>query len=141
MKKAYKQVLSFVFLISLSFGLVCLAQPVQADQSLIDSQVGLTDVGSVYGSQAPDDIRVTIAKIINLILSFLGVIFVVLTIYAGFQYMTSAGNKDQTEKAVKMLTNAVIGLVIILMGWGITRFTITQLDRSVKGQSSFYSPY
>ncbi len=142
MKKIYKQALSFVLLVSVVFGGLIVYNPVYADQSLVDSQVGLADVGDVYGGGgAPEDIRVTIAKIINLVLEFLGVIFIILTIYAGFQYMTAAGNKEQTEKALSLIKNAVIGLVIILMAWGITRFVVIQLDRSVKGQSSFYSPY
>lgn len=143
MKIAKKQVFSFVFLVI--FGLVGLsaALPARADQTLINSQVGLNDVGSVYGNTAPEDIRITIAKIINIVLGFLGVIFVGLTIFAGFQYMTAAGNEEKTKKALGLIKNAVIGLVIILMSWMITRFTIRQLGRTVNGAVDYttYSPY
>ena len=143
MKTAYKQVLSFVFLFSLILGAVSFASPAYADESLIQGQVGLSAIGDVYGDDTPADIRVTIARVINVILTFLGVIFIVLTIYAGFQYMTAAGNKDKTEKALALIKNAVIGLLIILMAWGLTRFTIRQLSRTVNGSASYldYSAY
>lgn len=143
MKIARKQVLSFIFLAV--FGLVALsaALPAQADQSLLNSQIGLNSAGQVYGNTTPEDIRITIAKIINLVLEFLGVIFIGLMIFAGFQYMTAGGNEEQTKKAVGLIKNAVIGLLVILMAWAITRFTIRQLSRAVNNAVDYqtYSPY
>lgn len=143
MKNAKKQVLSSIFLTV--FGLLALgaALPAQADQSLIDTQIGLNTAGQVYSNSAPVDIRITIAKIINIVLGFLGIIFVGLTIFAGFQYMTAGGNKEKTEKALGLIKNAVIGVVIILMAWAITRFTIRQLSRVANNSVDYqtYSPY
>ncbi|MDP2944413.1 MAG: pilin [bacterium] len=142
MKIAYKQGLSLIFLVI--FGLIALgtAWPAQADQSLLDSQIGLNNAGQVYGNPVAPDIRYTIARIINVVLQLLGVIFVILTILAGFQYMTAGGNEEKTKKAVGLLTNAVIGLLIILMAWTITRFTIRQLGRAANNAiDQTYSPY
>ncbi|MCX6794727.1 MAG: pilin [Candidatus Falkowbacteria bacterium] len=143
MKIAKKQVLSLIFLVV--FGLIALsaAWPAQADQSLLDSQIGLNNAGQVYGNTTAPDIRYTIAKIINIVLGFLGIIFIGLTIFAGFQYMTAGGNEEKNKKAVGLLTNAVIGVLIILMAWGITRFTIRQLGRAANNAVDYqtYSPY
>lgn len=142
MKIAKKQGLSLIFLII--FGLIAFgaAWPAQADQSLLDSQIGLNNAGQVYGNATAPDIRYTIARIINVVLQLLGVIFVILTILAGFQYMTAGGNEEKTKKAVGLLTNAVIGLLIILMAWTITRFTIRQLGRAANNAiDQTYSPY
>jgi len=144
MKITRKQVLSFVFLVVCGFIGFNAILPAQADQSLIDSQIGFTDAGRVFGnSSEPTDIRITVARIINIALEFLGVIFVALTIVAGFQYMTAGGNEERTKKALGLIKNAVIGLVIILMAWGITRFTIRQLSRAANGAVDYqtYSPY
>ncbi len=143
MKIARKHLLSLIFLAV--FGLVAFgaALTAQADQSLLNSQIGLNSAGQVYGGTTPEDIRVTIAKIINIVLEFLGVIFVGLTLFAGFQYMTAGGNEEQTKKAVGLIKNAVIGLLVILMAWAITRFTIRQLSRAVNNSVDYqtYSPY
>ncbi len=143
MKIAKKQVLAFVFLVLLSFVAISFITPAHADQSLVDSQIGLKESGNVYGNATPTDVRTTIARIINIILGFLGVIFVVLTIVAGFQYMTAAGNEEKTKKALGLIKNAVIGLVIVLMSWMITRFVVRQLGRATNGAVDYttYTPY
>jgi hypothetical protein len=48
-----------------------------------------------------------------------GVIVILFIIYGGFIYMTSAGNDEQAEKGRKILVNAVIGLVVIIMSTAI----------------------
>ena len=55
------------------------------------------------------------------LLAFLGVIFMLLTIYAGFLWMTAKGNDDQVRKAQKILQTTIIGLVIIALAYGIMR--------------------
>ena len=105
---------------------------VLADGSLLDSQTGFYDIGNTaYGGAFPTDIRVTIARIILIVLTFVGIIFVGLVTFAGFQYMTAAGNEEQTKKAVSLLRTAIIGLIIIMAAWAITRFFITMLGSTV----------
>ena len=52
----------------------------------------------------------------------LGMIFLVLTIYAGFLWMTAGGNEESVTKAQSILKAAVIGLIIVLSSYGITVF-------------------
>lgn len=61
-------------------------------------------------------------NIIAVIFSLLGVIFIILTIYGGFLYMNARGNEEQTKKAIAMITQALIGLVIILAAYAFTFF-------------------
>jgi len=87
-------------------------------------------LGVNYGqySGLPDqDVRVSAARIIRFILGFLGLIFVILTLYAGFMWMTSAGNDDKVDKAKQILAGAVIGVAIILSAYAITTFVITNI--------------
>jgi hypothetical protein len=65
----------------------------------------------------PEDM---IASIIQYILSFLGVIFIILVIYAGFLWMTAAGDEEQITKAKDIMISAVIGIVIVLSAYIIT---------------------
>ncbi len=97
---------------------------------------GLTseDLGVQYASSTGltvQDPRVTVAKIIRIVLGFLGTIAVILVIYAGFMWMTSNGNEDKVTKAKNILKAAVIGLVIILSAFAITSFIINQLLEAV----------
>ncbi|MFA6254990.1 MAG: TrbC/VirB2 family protein [Patescibacteria group bacterium] len=81
-----------------------------------------------YSGLGTQDIRVTIMKIIRVILGFVGVIAIVIVIYGGYTWMTSGGNAEKIEKAKKILINAVIGLVIIFSAFAIVSFIIRALE-------------
>lgn len=79
------------------------------------------------------DIRVIIGNIIRAGLGLLGVLAVCIIVYAGFLWMTAAGNEERVEKARRTLINAVIGLVIILSSLIITTFVINKLVAATGG--------
>jgi TRAP-type C4-dicarboxylate transport system permease small subunit len=80
-----------------------------------------------YGSVTSSSLAETVGKIIKIILGLLGTIFLVLTVYAGFLWMTAAGNGEQTEKAVGILKTATVGLLIILASYSITYFVLDKI--------------
>lgn len=80
-----------------------------------------------------EDLRFTVARIINVALSLLGIIAVVLVVYAGFMWMTAAGNDEKVGKAKKILIGAVIGLAIILSAYAITNFVVKELFQATTG--------
>lgn len=57
---------------------------------------------------------------IQLILGFLGIIFLALTLMAGFKWMTAGGNEKQIEESKGSLKNSIIGLFIVLAAYAIT---------------------
>ena len=72
---------------------------------------------------AEDDLLInSINTIINIVLSLLGIIFIILTVYGGFLYMTARGNEEQTKKALSIITQSVIGLIIVLSAYAISYF-------------------
>jgi len=54
----------------------------------------------------------------------LGLIALVIVLYAGFMWMTSGGNEEKISKAKKILSAGVIGLIIILASYAITSFIL-----------------
>ena len=68
-----------------------------------------------------------VSNIIQIALSFLGVIFLVLTIYGGFLWMTAAGDESKVESARKMITAAIIGLIIVVSAYAISYFVMSKL--------------
>ncbi|MCX6778943.1 MAG: pilin [Candidatus Magasanikbacteria bacterium] len=68
-----------------------------------------------------------IGRIIMVALSLLGVIFLVLTVYAGYLWFTAGGDDKKVEKAKEYLKNGVIGLVIVLASVSITAFVLGRL--------------
>lgn len=75
-------------------------------------------------------LETTIGTLINVFLGILGVIFLILIIYAGFLWMTAAGNDSQVGKAKNIMITSVVGLVILLSAYAISDFVITQLSEA-----------
>ncbi len=97
-------------------------------------------LGLNYGNQTGlgnYDVRITVARIINVVLGLLGTIALVIIIYAGFLWMTAGGSEDKSEKARGILFAAVIGLAIILSAYAITRFVVENLYEATTGNTYF----
>ncbi len=71
---------------------------------------------------SPGNIPGAIGSIIGAILSFIGVIFLILMIYSGFLWMIARGNAEKVDQAKTILTEATIGLVIVVAAYAITAF-------------------
>lgn len=95
--------------------LIFLALPVLAgDGGLSDAAKGL--------DLKKDAIPVLVGRVLGGVLGLTGTIFFVLVVYAGLMWMTSAGNEESSTKAKKILTAAIIGLIIVLSAYAITTF-------------------
>ncbi|MFA6410808.1 MAG: pilin, partial [Candidatus Buchananbacteria bacterium] len=97
---------------------------------LVGNFVLALETGLSYGTLTglgAQDIRVTAMSIIRVVLGFLGVIALAIIIYAGYTWMTAAGNVEKISLAKKILVNAVIGLVIIFSAFMISSFIIDNL--------------
>ncbi|MEK7139351.1 MAG: pilin [Patescibacteria group bacterium] len=114
------------------FGTLCLttllALPMVAfGANAIDSP---EDLGLQYADATgltSTDIRTTVANIINVALTLLGIIALVIIVFAGFKWMTAGGNDDQIGEARKMMVAGVVGLAIILSAYAIAKFVIESL--------------
>ncbi len=90
----------------------------------IKDQLGAAGVKSGLGNTDP---RLVVAKVIMAVLGLLGTIFLGLTVYAGYLYMTAQGEEEPVTKAKGIIRNSIIGLGVILMAYGITIFVFNSL--------------
>lgn len=72
----------------------------------------------------------TIGKIVQVLLSFVGIIFLILMVYAGYLWMTARGESEQVETAKKIITASLIGIVITLGAFSITAFVVPKILES-----------
>lgn len=82
---------------------------------------------------------ILIARIIRAVLGVLGIVTVLLVIYAGFMYMGAKGDPAKIDKAKKIITNAVIGLVIIFSSYSIASYILGKLLDAAFGPGSIVS--
>jgi hypothetical protein len=84
-----------------------------------------------YGTPVATPVRDIIASVVQIILGFLGFLFVILIIIGGFQWMTSGGNEKKIAEAKGRLVSSTIGLTIVLTSYAIARSISEWLSRSV----------
>lgn len=77
-----------------------------------------------------EDVRTTIAQIINVALGLLGIIAVVIILIGGFEWMTAGGNEEGTTKAKGRIFAGIIGLAIVLSAYAIAKFVIDHLAKA-----------
>jgi len=69
----------------------------------------------VTGLQSKSDVASYIGSILNWVFGILMVISVAMILYAGFRYLTAAGDETKVKSAKKTLTYALIGVGIALL--------------------------
>ena len=117
-----KILLTLVASVTLLLPTIALAQ--------IDYQTELDATATaVYGSSNPQSISIIyiVGTLIKALLSIVGIVFLVLVLWAGALWMTAGGNEKQVEKAKDMMIRAVIGLVILLASYSISNFVVQSL--------------
>jgi len=108
-----------------------LVAPMMASAQLTPESTGLAGAAAGTGlntSCVGSECLITIVgNTINLVLGFLGIILLVMLLYAGFLWMTSGGDTKGVQAAKTMITNAVAGVVIVAISYAITAFVLGQL--------------
>ena len=69
----------------------------------------------------------TINIAINVVLGVLGLLAVIVIIYGGFMYTTSAGDATKIKKAKDTIMYGVVGLVIALLAYAIVNFVVSSI--------------
>ena len=67
-----------------------------------------------------------IKNVINIFSLVVGIVAVLMIIFAGFRYITSGGKNDSVGNAKNTILYAVIGLVIVALAQVIVRFVLTK---------------
>ena len=78
-------------------------------------------------NEGQTDLTVIVGRIINILLSFLGIIFLVLVLYAGFLWMTAQGDSKKVDQARGMISQAIVGLIIIMASYAISNYVLNAL--------------
>ena len=86
-----------------------------------------------------------IAQALKFILSFLGIVFLILIFYSGIKWMIAGGNEEQITKAKDSIKGAVIGLVIIIAAYAIIFFVVSAVGEptvsELEGSDDFWDDW
>ncbi len=81
----------------------------------------------------PVSVNQVILRGINILLGLAATVAILYIVIGGYQYITSAGNEEQAGKGRKTVTNAVIGLAIIILSFVIVRVVNNALSNGGSG--------
>ena len=96
-----------------------------------EEQSGLNlTAGRAGYTNEPKSVDGMIIQGITLLLTFVGVLFLILAIVSGFRWMTARGNEAEVEKAKKMLIQSIIGVLIILAAYALSYFIVSFFSES-----------
>ena len=133
--KALKSIFSLLLISMFVFPMFLIGAPAQATMEPEDLWGGGTfqeDFAAASGL-GDEDPRTIAASVIAVLLGFLGIIAVVIILYAGFLWMTAAGNEDRVSTAKKVMSAGIIGLIIVLAAYGLANFAISNILTATTG--------
>ena len=113
----------FVLLLFLSFIFVSLPASLLAQGSVgygVEETIGAIDNSAALTKNAEPER--TAGRMIGAILTWTGVLFLVLIFTGGIIWMTAGGNEQQVAKAKNLILAAILGLVIVMSAYAITAY-------------------
>ncbi|MFA5029829.1 MAG: hypothetical protein WC518_03780 [Patescibacteria group bacterium] len=126
-----KIVIAIVLLVVMS--LFCLPAVSLASTGMLDKLNTVKENSGLGGDASENALPIAVGRIIGVALGILGVIFIMLIIYAGFIWMIASGDDGKVKKAKDIIIAATIGLVIVLASYSISYFIVDQLNRASTG--------
>ena len=92
------------------------------------------DLGKININLLPGTANEIISLATSLVLAFAGLIFFAMLVMGGFRFLTAGGDEKSVQEARKSLTNAAIGLIIV-----VSAFAISQILFTIFGLNSLIS--
>ncbi len=99
----------------------------------------LNDVAGSYATQScsSDNCLVErVGSIIQIALSLLGIVFLILMLIAGFNWMTAAGEEERITKSKDTIRAAIIGLLIVVGAYAASVFVLEQVWGITSGSTA-----
>lgn len=128
----------FALIASVSLVLV----PVAASAQLTPDSTGLSQAAEGTGllnvcgtaSSPTACIAAVVGRAVQVVLGLLGIILLVLLMYAGVLWMTAGGDEKKVKEARTMIVNAVAGMVVIAVSYAVASFVLSQLSFVATGE-------
>lgn len=87
-------------------------------QNLVKSGLATTSASALYDTTK--GVAALVGSAIGAVLTILGVIFLAMIVYAGFEWLLAAGDEKKVGEALNMLRHSIIGLIITSSAYVIT---------------------
>lgn len=132
------QAVKFLFIIALVLGGLVASNVYAQNLGIDDVHKAGTQAGFVEATETT--LAENIGRLITVLFSVLGVLFTVLIVYAGYLWMMARGDDEQVTKSKNIMGRAVIGLIILMSAYSITRFVVPRVLEGSVNTSTTSTP-
>lgn len=103
---------------------LAVAPAANAEYSL---QGGANDAKGNGMKDGVGDANSLVKDVVNIILWIVGILSVIMLVWGGIKYTTSAGDSNKVTSAKNTIIYAVIGLIIAILAYAIVNFVIEKI--------------
>jgi hypothetical protein len=125
MLKNYKKIFLFICLTVMIILPPAVLAVNPASETL--DKISTGEVGPYVASTDNQLLSTIIGTVISVALSLIGTIFLVLMLYAGYNWMVARGDEEKVTQAKDTITRAIIGMIIVIGAYAIWAFIFKQL--------------
>ena len=123
-----KSIISIAIMICAVFGVSVLSTAFLPGSASAQVSEGInTATTSEMQGKSIDGDKGLIKTVVNVLLWAVGILSVIMIIFSGFRYITSAGDTSKTKSAQSTLIYSVVGLIVAIMAWAIVNMVINRL--------------
>lgn len=121
--KSNTTIKTFMVAAVLVLGVAVLASGPDVMAQVNEAQQGVNSIG---GGNSPS-LQSSVKTMVNAFLFLIGAVAVIMIIYGGFRYVTSAGDSSAVTSAKNTIIYAAVGLVVAISAYAVVNFVIVNL--------------
>lgn len=123
-----KSIISIAIMICAVFGASVLSTASLSGSASAQVSEGInTATTSEMKGKSIDGDNGLIKTVVNVLLWAVGILSVIMIIFSGLRYITSAGDASKTKSAQSTLTYSVVGLIVAIMAYAIVNMVTNRL--------------
>ena len=122
-----KTVVSIAIMICTVFGLATLSTVSLSNNvsAQVSDGIGAATTSEMEGRKIDGDSGL-VKSVVNILLWVIGILSIIMIIFSGIRYVTSAGDASKTKAAQNTLIYSVVGLIVAIMAWAIVDLVVNK---------------
>lgn len=122
-----KTVVSIAIMICAVLGLATLSTVSLSNNvsAQVSDGIGAATTSEMEGRKIDGDSGL-VKSVVNILLWVIGILSIIMIIFSGIRYVTSAGDASKTKAAQNTLIYSVVGLIVAIMAWAIVDLVVNK---------------
>lgn len=118
-----KTTIRIVILVAILVSMIMMVGTVQAATGVDEALGQVKTSGSLSKKKVGDVVKI----VVDTMLYIIGIISVVMIIFGGIKYATSAGDSNKVTSAKNTLVYSIVGLVVAVLAYAIVQFVFDSI--------------